>query len=423
MFMLFSLACFAQVGVGTTTPNGALDVSSSTNGFVPPRVALTATNVAAPISNPNGGGNPVAGTIVWNTNTSSPTPATAVAPGLYYWDGSRWVAFAGSPGGLDWSLTGNSGTTVGTNFIGTTDAQDLRFKTNGIDRMNISNTNGQIQSYYAGATGSPAFSWNGDPNTGMYQGGADVLGFSTNGIERVKMNTTETVVNDASNNYDFRIESDNRTNALFSDASQDAVIFGSTGTLTDDGSSFTTSNTAYTTTIDYVADFDKGTSRGTTMGLGSIEYLVDGEAELFISNNFSPIADWTYDLGWENEWDDIYAQNVWTTSDITAKKDIKPMKYGLDEILKLNTISYKLTRDPFQDPQIGLIAQEVNQFIPEASKTHDQKKNEKGEFETVPLKNIHVSYVSLVPVLVKAIQEQQEQINELKTKIKELENK
>lgn len=421
--MLFSLACFAQVGVGTTTPNGALDVSSSTNGFVPPRVALTATNVAAPISNPNGGGNPVAGTIVWNTNTSSPTPATAVAPGLYYWDGSRWVAFAGSPGGLDWSLTGNSGTTVGTNFIGTTDAQDLRFKTNGIDRMNISNTNGQIQSYYAGATGSPAFSWNGDPNTGMYQGGADVLGFSTNGIERVKMNTTETVVNDASNNYDFRIESDNRTNALFSDASQDAVIFGSTGTLTDDGSSFTTSNTAYTTTIDYVADFDKGTSRGTTMGLGSIEYLVDGEAELFISNNFSPIADWTYDLGWENEWDDIYAQNVWTTSDITAKKDIKPMKYGLDEILKLNTISYKLTRDPFQDPQIGLIAQEVNQFIPEASKTHDQKKNEKGEFETVPLKNIHVSYVSLVPVLVKAIQEQQEQINELKTKIKELENK
>lgn len=97
----------AQVGVGTTTPNGALDVSSTTNGFVPPRVALTATNVAAPISNPNGGGNPIAGTIVWNTNISTPTPATAVAPGLYYWDGSRWVAFAGSPGGLDWSLNGN----------------------------------------------------------------------------------------------------------------------------------------------------------------------------------------------------------------------------------------------------------------------------------------------------------------------------
>lgn len=56
LLLLTSLGTFAQVGVGTTTPNGALDVSSTTNGFVPPRVSLTATNVAAPISNPNGEG-------------------------------------------------------------------------------------------------------------------------------------------------------------------------------------------------------------------------------------------------------------------------------------------------------------------------------------------------------------------------------
>lgn len=287
--------------------------------------------------------------------------------------------------------------------------------------MNISNSNGQIQSYYAGAVGTPAYSWNSDTNTGMYQGGADILGFSTNGVERVKMNTTETVVNDGSNNYDFRIESDNRANALFSDASQDAVIFGSTGNLADDGASFTTYKTAYTTTIDYVADFDRGTSRGTTMGLGSIEYLVDGEAELFISDNFSPILDISYDLGFENAWDDIYADDFWSVSDIRVKKEIKPMKYGLNEVMKLNTISYKLKDDPFQDNKIGLVAQEVNQFIPEASKTEDQKKNEKGEFETVKLKNIHVSYVSLVPVLVKAIQEQQSQIEEQNKRIEKLE--
>lgn len=29
---------FAQVGVGTTTPRGALDVSSTTSGFIPPQV-------------------------------------------------------------------------------------------------------------------------------------------------------------------------------------------------------------------------------------------------------------------------------------------------------------------------------------------------------------------------------------------------
>ncbi len=132
---LSTISLFAQVGVGTTTPNGALDVSSSTNGFVPPRVSLTSTALEAPVVNPQGGAIP-AGTIVWNTATDGASPNN-VAPGLYYWNGTRWVAFAGSPGGLDWSLTGNSGTTAGTNFLGTTDAQDVRFHTNNLERARI----------------------------------------------------------------------------------------------------------------------------------------------------------------------------------------------------------------------------------------------------------------------------------------------
>ena len=37
----------AQTGIGTTTPNASakLEVASSTQGFLPPRVSLTATNV------------------------------------------------------------------------------------------------------------------------------------------------------------------------------------------------------------------------------------------------------------------------------------------------------------------------------------------------------------------------------------------
>ncbi|MGE3799756.1 MAG: beta strand repeat-containing protein [Candidatus Kapaibacterium sp.] len=46
--------------------------------------------------------------------------------------------------GLAWALTGNSGTTPGTNFIGTTDNVALHVRTNNIDRM-IFNTNGSIQ--------------------------------------------------------------------------------------------------------------------------------------------------------------------------------------------------------------------------------------------------------------------------------------
>lgn len=125
---------YSQVGIGTTTPRGAVDIASTTQGLVFPNVALVNTITETAV-NPQGGSIPT-GTVVYNTATSGTSPNN-VAPGLYYWNGSRWIAFAGSPGGLDWSLTGNSGTTAGTNFLGTTDAQDLRFHTNGIEAMRI----------------------------------------------------------------------------------------------------------------------------------------------------------------------------------------------------------------------------------------------------------------------------------------------
>lgn len=407
---LLSSNMSAQVGVGTTTPQGALEITSTNDGLIIPRIALTNTTTATVNT-------PTSSELVYNTAT-----VNDVTPGFYYWSGTQWIRIAT---GLNnnWNLTGNAGTTAGTNFIGTTDAQDFRIKTNNTNRLNISDTNGQIQSYSSGTASAPAFSWNGDSNTGVFQGGLDVLGFTTSGSEKMKINTTEAVVNDSQTNFDFRIEGDNTQYALFSDASSDAVIFGSTGTLSANNTSFSTVVSPYSTTIKYVADFDNGASRGTTMGLGSIEYLVDGEAELFVSDTFSPNKDLTYDLGYSIAWDDVYADDFWNISDIRAKKDITPMKYGLKEIMKLNTISYKLKDDPFQDKKIGLIAQEVNQFIPEASKTEDMKKNEKGEFQKVQLDKIRVSYVNLVPVLIKAVQEQQATIESLEKRLSALEKK
>ncbi|MDK2770981.1 MAG: hypothetical protein KYX68_01945 [Flavobacterium sp.] len=179
MFMLFGLACFAQVGVGTTTPNGALDVSSSTNGLIPPRVALTATNVAAPVVNPQGGAL-VPGTLVWNTNTAGAIP-TNVAPGMYYWDGTRWVSLAGSPGGLDWSIIGNGGidggvtgitgtpATQGTHFIGTYDNTNFDIRTSGLHAARVSSLGeffiGGLETVLPGdlmngiSEGNPAFPW------------------------------------------------------------------------------------------------------------------------------------------------------------------------------------------------------------------------------------------------------------------------
>ena len=85
-----------------------------------------------PVVNPNGGGLPLNGTLVWNTATAGSSPNNVV-PGFYFWDSTStsWIAIAGD-GGKNWTTTGNGGTTVATNFLGTTDNIDFAFKRNNI---------------------------------------------------------------------------------------------------------------------------------------------------------------------------------------------------------------------------------------------------------------------------------------------------
>ncbi len=143
--LLLSLQSFAQIGINTTTPNAMLDISSTTNGFLIPRIALTANNVAAPVVNPQGGALPTS-TLIYNTSTVA--GINGVAPGYYYWNGSLWVSFSSS---IDWKLNGNSSittpafpitygtSTIGAseNFIGTIDANDVVMGSNNIERFRI----------------------------------------------------------------------------------------------------------------------------------------------------------------------------------------------------------------------------------------------------------------------------------------------
>ena len=134
---------FAQVGIGTTTPNGALDVSSTTQGFLLPRVALTASNVADPVVNPAGGAL-ANGTMVYNTASAGVFPNN-VLPGYYYWNGSQWIRLNAD---ASWITHGNSGTNASTNFLGTLDNVDLVFRRNNLlsGRLNSSNTSFGVES-------------------------------------------------------------------------------------------------------------------------------------------------------------------------------------------------------------------------------------------------------------------------------------
>jgi hypothetical protein len=132
---IFSLA---QVGIGTTNPQGTLDIAtdSTTNpinadGLLIPRVALSNTTTATVIT-------PTISEMVYNTAT-----AGDVTPGYYSWDGAKWIRFTTSEEKDKWSLTGNTATNPTTNFIGTTDATDFVARTNNSERLRITN-NGVI---------------------------------------------------------------------------------------------------------------------------------------------------------------------------------------------------------------------------------------------------------------------------------------
>lgn len=81
LMLLIANVAVAQIGVNTTTPNAMLDVNSATNGFLIPRIALTANNVAAPVVNPQGGAL-AESTMIYNTATVA--GANGVSPGFYY---------------------------------------------------------------------------------------------------------------------------------------------------------------------------------------------------------------------------------------------------------------------------------------------------------------------------------------------------
>lgn len=142
--LLISLSSLAQnVGIGTASPGAKLEISSTNSGVMIPRIALTNTTTASPVSSPT------ASTLIYNTATAGTYP-TDVTPGYYYWSGNAWVKLDDN-NTKDWGLLGNAGinvpaapatygsSTLGSteNFLGNTDAKALVLGTSNKERMRI----------------------------------------------------------------------------------------------------------------------------------------------------------------------------------------------------------------------------------------------------------------------------------------------
>ena len=100
---------------------------------------------------------------------------------------------------------------------------------------------------------------------------------------------------------------------------------------------------------------------------------------------------------------DIAAANFNSTSDISLKDNIQTIVDPLDKIIKLNGVTFNWKEN--QKPSIGVIAQELQEVLPELVTQGDIKS---------------VNYNGLIGVLIEAVKEQQKQIEELKDLVKDL---
>jgi hypothetical protein len=103
-----------------------------------------------------------------------------------------------------------------------------------------------------------------------------------------------------------------------------------------------------------------------------------------------------------------------TFSDARLKENIVDATPKLGDVLKLKVRNFNLIGEQESHKQIGFVAQEMEEVFP---KLVDESIGIDGE----PVKGIKTSV--LIPILVKAIQEQQAIITDLKSRIEALENK
>jgi len=210
LILLSAIRTSAQIGIGTTNPFGALDVTSSSDGLLIPRVALTSTATVLPV---------LTGTtseLVYNTAT-----VNDVTPGFYYLSTNTgpWVKLGGASG---WLTTGNTDIVDGTNYLGTAALTnvDVAFRRNNLPAGKIGSTStsfGVGALSLGAATNSTAF-------------GTNALTSNTTGTDNVAVGNGSLATN-ITGTYNTAIG----TNALAANTANGNTAVGFTALATNTG--------------------------------------------------------------------------------------------------------------------------------------------------------------------------------------------
>ncbi len=351
----------------------------------------------------------------------------------------------GAAGSSGWGLTGSTGMVDNINFIGTTDSAAFNVRVNNqkAGRIDMLLTN-SFWGYLAGNantsgfsnTANGAYSLNsnttGQSNTAN---GAGALAFNTigyrntaNGFEALKFNTTgdhntASGVYALASNYTGSANTANggfamysNTNGLMNTANGFySLHFNSTGNYnTANGSGAMVSNTVgnNNTANGYLALYSSTIGDyNTAIGDSAMYLSTTGSNNTVLGHNAqTPSASGSNQVRIGNT-SVAYAgvQVAWTiTSDKRWKSNIRNSNLGLSFIGKLRPVSYYRNNDESKKLEYGFIAQELEDALNDEGVTNNGiiLKDDAGMYG--------VRYNDLIAPMVKAIQEQQLMIENLK---------
>ena len=200
LFICLSSAAIAQVGIGTNTPNASaqLDVTSTTKGFLPPRVSLTSTSDVSTIATP------ATGLLVYNTATQGSAPSN-VTPGFYYYDGSKWQRIINQQPDATVEFDKATPTTSGVTFTPNTPASTNYIYVSTVDNSQWTYNGSTYQTYIPPAS-TPWYLSSGTSDAGsnksgsIYRTGNVAIG-STAPNARLDIRTTPTSTSDPGAGY------------------------------------------------------------------------------------------------------------------------------------------------------------------------------------------------------------------------------
>jgi len=369
ILVLFPLAIFSQVGIGTTVPNfsSKLDVTATDKGILVPRVAIVNLSTAAPVTAP------AESLLVYNT-----TVATGV--GFHYWDGVKWTPLAGSAGlDTDWTVVGNDMYNANSDYIGigTTTPTVLLHIEDIAPTMRLSSG-----TEAAGLVLTTDAS--GNANWGIPSLDVD---WTISGNDMYSANTGNVGIGTTTPIEPFHVMSDR----ILLESTGNAVLrtrknnwdtskqYDLIGMYTDPG---------FDVNAIYLGGYNANNTNGDNFDAGNKIYL-----------------------GWEGSTQlEITATAFNVSSSRRAKKNISTSEYGLIDILKINPVKYQYKNNTSGLYTIGFIAEQVSRIIPEVVSHQDEKGNVVSREQGVPMS---MDYSKMNAVLVNAVKEQQIEIDML----------